>query len=326
MAQLNPNQYKRLTKPLEYGVSDGLYWDATNSLLVLVIDDTVKAKFPLTQTSGTVMVSDGTDTEPVAISGDVALTGAGAATITDLSVASEARGDILRRGATAWAAHSAKASGQILVGDGTDIASVAVTGDVTISGSGVTAIGATKVLASMLGANLAKGFIPLDLFSVREAITNALQAAATGAALGSGGILATDTTPILERVNGATDKAARVRWAASDQGEIQFAPFAYPPDLDDTAAVEVHLLVGKDGNTDSAAVIAVDYFEGLGDSNAGTNTSALSTATITEYTVTIAAGNVGPHPTAASVALIPGAHTTDAIHLYAAWIEYTRKS
>lgn len=126
MPQLNPNQYKRLTKPLDYGVSDGLYWDITNSLLVLVIDDTVKAKIPLTQTTGQALVSDGTDIEPEAISiqGD------------ELVFASEARGDILRRGASAWERVSAKDSGKILVGDGTDVASVAVSGDASLAANG----------------------------------------------------------------------------------------------------------------------------------------------------------------------------------------------
>ena len=38
------------------------------------------------------------------------------------------------------------------------------------------------------------------------------------------------------------------------------------------------------------------------------------------------ANRVGtPSEGAATVTLIPGAHTTDALHLYDAWIEYTRK-
>lgn len=49
---------------------------------------------------------------------------------------------------------SAKTSGRILVGDGTTIASVAVSGDITISSSGVTAIGAGKVLLAMLGSGI----------------------------------------------------------------------------------------------------------------------------------------------------------------------------
>jgi len=44
----------------------------------------------------------------------------------------------------------AKNSGQILIGNGTDLTSAAVTGDVTISATGVTAIGAGKVTQKML--------------------------------------------------------------------------------------------------------------------------------------------------------------------------------
>lgn len=43
-----------------------------------------------------------------------------------------------------------KTSGQILIGDGTDINSVAVTGDITIDSAGVTTIGAGKVTTEML--------------------------------------------------------------------------------------------------------------------------------------------------------------------------------
>ena len=78
------------------------------------------------------------------------LTSSGLATL----VSSEARGDILRRGASAWERLGAASSGNVLVGDGTDVASVALTGDVTVTGAGVTAIGASKVLPSMVEADL----------------------------------------------------------------------------------------------------------------------------------------------------------------------------
>jgi hypothetical protein len=60
--------------------------------------------------------------------------------IADVSFTSTARGDIIRRGASAWNNLSAKDAGKILVGDGTDIASVAVSGDGTLDSSGVFAI------------------------------------------------------------------------------------------------------------------------------------------------------------------------------------------
>ena len=62
-----------------------------------------------------------------------------------------AQGSIIVGGAdNAPTALAAKTSGQILIGDGTDLKSVAMSGDVTISNAGVTTIGAGKVTQKML--------------------------------------------------------------------------------------------------------------------------------------------------------------------------------
>ena len=162
-----------------------------------------------------------------------------------------------------------------------------------------------------------KGYIPIDLSVFREVAANVTQNAAA-----NGGLLASDTTPVYERVNGATDKALRISWAAANVDEITCS-FSYPPDLDDTNAVEVHILAASGGTTNSP-VIAVGYFEGVGDTNAGGNTAAVTGTTVAEYSVTIAASDVGTHPNVASVSLTPAAHGTDALRVYALWIEYTR--
>ncbi|KFO67852.1 hypothetical protein ER57_07945 [Smithella sp. SCADC] len=69
-----------------------------------------------------------------------------------------AQGSIIVGGAdNAPTALAAKTSGQILIGDGTDLKSVAMSGDVTIGATGATTIGAGKVESSMLanGAGVA---------------------------------------------------------------------------------------------------------------------------------------------------------------------------
>ncbi len=124
MSQLSSNRYKRLSAPNGYASSDGLYYDTTTSSLILAIGGAVIDVITAAGHTG------------------------------DLEVASEARGDLLRRGATAWERVSAKTSGQILVGDGTDVVSVAVSGDVTLSSAGVTAIGADKITAAMIAADV----------------------------------------------------------------------------------------------------------------------------------------------------------------------------
>lgn len=115
------------------------------------------------KTSGYILVGDGTDLASVAVSGDVTLatTGAvsiGADKVTNTILANMTRGTV-KVGGTADAPTDldAKSSGQILVGDGTDIKSVAVSGDVTLSSAGAVAIGAGKVTSAMLanGAGIA---------------------------------------------------------------------------------------------------------------------------------------------------------------------------
>lgn len=163
-----------------------------------------------------------------------------------------------------------------------------------------------------------KGFIPLALADAREVAANA-----TINAAGNGGLLASDTTPILHRVNGATDKALRLNWAASNVDEITWS-FVYPPDLDEAQPVEVHILAAMDGASDTPT-LGVGYFEGVGDADAGGATAGVTGTAVTEYSVSIAAVDVGTAPKAASVSLIPGSHDTDALYVYAVWIEYGRK-
>lgn len=182
---------------------------------------------------------------------------------------------------------------------------------------GTSQLAADGVTAAKVTATMRTGFIPLPLAEAREITSNDYVNTA-----GDAGVLSKNTTPILERINGATDKKTRIAWAASNSDEIAW-DFSYPPDLDDTAAIVVNLLMLMAGATDTPTV-AVSYFEGIGDTNAGGNTTALS-ASATKKTVSIAAGDVGTYPNAASIGVVPGAHTTDACYLLGAWIEYTRK-
>lgn len=175
-----------------------------------------------------------------------------------------------------------------------------------------------NVTAAKLTDTLALGMIPLPLGSAREIVANAIPNAAA-----IGGLLASDTTPILERVNGATDKKMRLRWAATNVDALQW-DITYPPDLDDTANVIVYVLAAMGGASDTPT-LAINYFEGLGDTNAGGNTAAVTGTSIAVYSRTITAANIGAYPNGASIEIVPAAHGTDTLLIYAAWVEYTRK-
>ena len=95
------------------------------------------------------------------VSGDATIAAGGALTIAADSVensmlANIARGSVkVGGGSNAPTDLNAKTDGQILVGDGTDINSVAVSGDVTLANNGAVTIAANAVEGSMLNSNVA---------------------------------------------------------------------------------------------------------------------------------------------------------------------------
>lgn len=180
-------------------------------------------------------------------------------------------------------------------------------------------IASGAVTAAKLSTTLKTGTIQLDITSLREIASNDIQALAA-----HGGLLASDSDPSLARVNGATDKALRVIWdTANDTDEVQFAPVAKPADLDASSDLTIHLWAAMAGATDTPT-IDVQVYDGTGDTEMGGATGAITGTTPAEYTVTIANANVAAAPGMLNIALVPGAHTNDALYLYAAWIEYTR--
>lgn len=95
------------------------------------------------------------------VSGDATIAAGGALTIAADSVensmlANIARGSVkVGGGSNAPTDLDAKGDGKILVGDGTDIASVAVSGDVTLANNGAVTIASNAVEGSMLNSNVA---------------------------------------------------------------------------------------------------------------------------------------------------------------------------
>lgn len=169
----------------------------------------------------------------------------------------------------------------------------------------------------------ATGVIPLPLHNFRKVASNEIPAIAV--ASGNGGTLAVDSDPQLQRVNAATDKALRIEWESGSVLEIT-TQFIYPLDLDPAQDVVVNLYAGMKAASVDVPVLSVGYFEGIGDTNAGGDTAALST-TVGWKTVTIAASNVGAAPNFGVISIVPGAHATASndVYLYAAYIQYSRK-
>lgn len=195
-------------------------------------------------------------------------------------------------------------------------------GGVVTLAAGALGLAANEIVVGDLAANLQIGTIPLPLGGWRLIASSDIPAIAV--ASGNGGNLAVDSAPKLKRVNGATDKKLRIEWAAAGVVPIT-ADFAYPADLDDASAVTFNMLANMAGATDTP-LMGVAYFEGMGDTDAGGNTLAVTGTTVALYTRAIAAGDIGAYPKGASIELTPAAHGTDALYVYATWLTYQRKS
>lgn len=190
-------------------------------------------------------------------------------------------------------------------------------GTLASGGVGATQLATGAVTAVKLSTTLKTGFIPVPLSGIREIVTNALP---NGAA--NGGLLASDTTPILQTTNGDTDSALRLAWAASNSDPVIFQ-VPLPPDLDEAAVVEVHLRAAMAGTTNTPVISADSYFN-EGDTKVEDDSAAITGTAYAEYTITIAAADVPAGAQTLTVELTPGAHTTDILYVTALWIEYTR--
>jgi len=182
---------------------------------------------------------------------------------------------------------------------------------------------------------MATGFIELPLALARVILvgTNEVGVIAVGGAntVGSGGVPGSDGTGAtgiaLKRVNAATDKQTKLVFPASGTSLVQWS-FVTPPDLDASADITIKFLASMAGATNTP-VLTVAYFENgagayAGDTNAGGNTAAVTGTSLAVYSRTIAAADVAAPPTAVTIDVIPGAHTTDVLNLFGAWVEYTR--
>jgi hypothetical protein len=166
------------------------------------------------------------------------------------------------------------------------------------------------------------GQIPLPLDGFKETTNFDVPDAAVAAADGSGGILASDTTPKREAINDATDGCQRILWAAADQQQVTCQALL-PLDFDPTADVVFHARVAS-GDTDAVG-FTVDTFFDETDTKVTDTTTTHNTTTYTEITATIANADIPTGAQTVTIGLPPTAHASHTHSLTACWLEYGRK-
>lgn len=167
------------------------------------------------------------------------------------------------------------------------------------------------------GANAQKWFYPIKLGDWREVSSNDIPDAS-----GNGGVLATDSTPAYQYVNGDTDSAHELRWASSNSDPIT-VNVPLPPWLAPGTNILLKVWAKMAGSTDTP-VLDLDTFFDLGDTKVEDASSAVTGTTMAVYTITIAAADIPTtFPKTMSLELTPAAHTTDALIVMATWLEGT---
>lgn len=174
------------------------------------------------------------------------------------------------------------------------------------------------------------GYVPIPLTQWREVTTNDISDAGVGAADSSGGVLATDTTPALEYINGDTNSSLRLLWAASNVDPL-VCQVVLPADLDETQPIYFKA-VGVMSGTSNTPVLSLDtYFTELaggGMTKIEDDTSAFTDA-VDVQTATIAASDFSSlvannTPLFATIEITPGAHGTDTLAIYGTYLQYTK--
>jgi len=163
-----------------------------------------------------------------------------------------------------------------------------------------------------------QGYIPLDICSLRVIDSDEVHNKTN-----IGGLLCEDSTPILKRTDTAQDKSLVVHWTTSGVEEL-ICQIPKPPDLDASANLVLHALIGKGSNTDDSAKFEVGFWDGIGDTEYSTQVT-LATSALTEYTMALTAANLSAAPGVINVRMNPtDTHDNDTIQLAGLWVEYTK--
>jgi len=139
----------------------------------------------------------------------------------------------------------------------------------------------------------------------------------------NGGLLASDTTPILR---GDAAESQEIAWAAAN-ADIVATQITLPPDVDGSKPITVDLFVYTDntgGGGIEAATFTVETSWDGGALVSDAATDAPPATTIHKVTATIAAADIPDSPSVLTLMLTPGTHANDPVQLVGARLNYQR--
>jgi len=179
------------------------------------------------------------------------------------------------------------------------------------------------------GPQYRNGYIGINLTQLREINSNDIPAMSDsplgGDPAGFGGLLCKNTTPILEYVNGDTDSAWRLRWAATNVDKVGWA-MMLPGDLDFSQPLLLNIIAAMGGTADTP-ILTLESFFGKGDTKISDTSAAVTGTTEAIYTITIAGADLETNVRKrfASFELTTAAHGTDTLLIYGLELQYTKR-
>lgn len=188
------------------------------------------------------------------------------------------------------------------------------TNSVAVELNGLGAQGQKTLDTWMRAMATRKGVIPIPLASLSLEDGTAITTFSDGASATPGINQVANKEQVLRWNNNATTTAVAV------------GGLSMPLDLDSSQPITVHWRAKMSGTTDSPDLEHECYF-GAGDTDcAGTDDEIDGGTTLTEYTATIAATNVGGAPEELTLIFKPknGEIGTDDLLVHSVWLEYTR--
>lgn len=156
--------------------------------------------------------------------------------------------------------------------------------------------------------------LPLSLNDFREVTTGGAVANITN----NGGILASDTTPILRNISGVLGQ--EISWATGNVDPI-LCHITLPSDFNGDNDVLLDLWVNS-GTTDAASIGISSCFDG-GTTVSDTATDSAKSATTHRITAIISRDDIPDRAENLTIMLTPPTHATNAIQLQGARIRYT---
>lgn len=164
--------------------------------------------------------------------------------------------------------------------------------------------------------NAYRSVINLSLNDFREATSGDV-----GNIVANGGILASDTTPVLSGTG--TTVSQQLLWAAANVDQI-LCQMALPEDFSGKDDVIVELWVNS-GTTDPATFSCLTNWDAAAADITDTITDGAKSATTHKISGVIAAADVPDNASFLSLALVPATHGTNAMVLVAARLLYLPK-